>query len=140
MTQGDSQTPEIKSPKKNKFIIIAIILLVVTGAIVVFVVWQNKKNTEVVGTSTSATPAPATKKAYTEGEKLKILENLSVPGTTTHRTGATGYPLADTGGTTTTSIQVIKERMQILQNLSPDTTKPTLSDEEKLKILNSMNL
>lgn len=129
MTQGDWQAPVDQSPKKNKFIIAAIVVLVIVVAVIAFIVLQDKKE-EVV-----ETPA---KKVYTTEEKIKILQNLSSARVSQQSGGAGSTLNAD--GTKKPVAQVEKERTQILQTLSTTIPKKTtLSDEEKLKILNSLS-
>lgn len=126
--QGDWQAPVGQGAKKNKSIIIAVATLVVIVAIVVFAVMQNKKE-EVVDVPV--------KKTYTTEEKIKILQNLSSARAAQQSGGAGSTLNAD--GTPKPVAQVTKERTQILQNLSASAPRSTLSDEEKLKILQSLN-
>ncbi|MEK7568743.1 MAG: hypothetical protein AAB497_01345 [Patescibacteria group bacterium] len=130
MTQGDWQAPVEQPPKKNKFIIAVAVLVII--AVVAFVVLQNKKE------EVAETPA---KKVYTAEEKIEILQNLSSARDEAAKSqaGTPGSTLkAD--GTPKPVEQVTKERTQILQNLSAVAARSTtLSNEEKLKILNSLS-
>lgn len=131
MMQGDWQAPVDQAQKKNKFIIIAVVAFVVIAAIVVFAVMQNKKE--------EVADVPV-KKTYTTEEKIKILQNLSSARdeAVKSQAGTPGSALkAD--GTPKPVEQVTKERTQILQNLSAAAPRSTLSNEEKLKILNSLS-
>lgn len=73
----------------------------------------------------------------TEVEKIGILKELTKPEATTTTQKQKTSTATNTTTTTTPDEQVIKERTSILQNLAPTNTTP-LSNEDKLKILNSL--
>lgn len=143
MVQGDYLNSNSGGQnKKNKFFISIVVAIVGVVVLIyfVFVGIQDKKQEEDVSTQGTSVVAPAVteKKVITESEKSKILERLSVnKSTTTLKTGGTAqFPSLGTTGTS--QAQIEKQRIQILQNLSTTTQKTSISEAEKMKILDSL--